>query len=112
MKRLLGLACIGFGLLVGSEVHATATPAPTVDPLPMRIIYQKYGFPGPWWRDQATSPDFESDLKVCRTQSKAARKTAPNGASPSEVAYRSFLECMEGLRWTRGFPPARDTASP
>ncbi len=103
---------IACGLLVlvtgvaGCDGTADVSAAPT---LSVRIPYELYGVPGPWWRDNATQTDFDRDMWACRTESKRAR----SGATPEtrkDVAYRSFLDCMTAMAWTRGYPPAVESA--
>ncbi len=103
---------IACGLLVlvtgvaGCDGTADVSAAPT---LSVRIPYELYGVPGPWWRDYATQTDFDRDMWACRTESKRAR----SGATPEtrkDVAYRSFLDCMTAMAWTRGYPPAVESA--
>ena len=40
------------------------------------IVHHQYGYPGTWWRDDGSTPDFERDLETCRRDSAAARAAA------------------------------------
>lgn len=73
----------------------------------MRVTFSSDGIPGPWWRDNATQPDFDRDLRMCRNRSNAARRDPGEGTDAHDAAYRAFLDCMDALAWTRGFPPPR-----
>jgi len=76
----------------------------------VRIPYSKYGYPGPWWRDNAMHEDFEGEVRACRERSSAARQETQG--DDKDAAYRAFLECMQELEWTRGQPPPRDQPGP
>ena len=67
--------------------------------------FELYGHPGPWWREGAAQTDFDTDVWDCRTESKRARQEAAK-AERKDAAYRTFLSCMTGRAWTRGYPPA------
>ena len=103
---------IASSLLVLATQMAGCDDTPDVSAAPLvavRVPYDLYGVPGPWWRDNATQTDFDRDMWACRTQSKRAR----NAATPDtrkDVAYRSFLGCMTDLAWTRGYPKPAESA--
>ncbi|MDJ0865478.1 MAG: hypothetical protein QNK03_05160 [Myxococcota bacterium] len=110
MRPPLGvLLLVSAALLAGgsARVPAARAEASTPAPFSVRVPFNKYGYPGPWWREGATSRDFDRDLETCQDESTAARETSPADIDPREVAYRSFLDCMQRLDWTRGYPPRR-----
>jgi hypothetical protein len=97
---LIGLGLLGCEDRGANRPDAASSPAPT-----LRIPFELYGVPGPWWRNNATQADFDRDMWTCRTESKQAR----SGATPEtrkDVAYRAFLDCMKRLAWSRGYPPS------
>jgi hypothetical protein len=104
MLPLLLLSLVACGLPAETP-DVAAAPLATI-----RIPYELYGTPGPWWRDDATQSDFDRDMWACRTESKQARAAA-SGATRKDVAYRTFLDCMTGLAWTRGYPPAEESSA-
>ena len=93
-------------MAIGCEDTPDVSAAP---PFAVRVPYALYGVPGPWWRDNASQTDFDHDMWACRTESKRARSSA-TPETRKDIAYRSFLDCMTDLTWTRGYPPAADSA--
>lgn len=75
----------------------------------VRIPFELYGHPGPWWRDDASQAEFDQDIWQCRTESKRARADAPSEAR-KDVAYRAFVDCMAAQAWHRGQPPREEAA--
>ena len=113
MKPLLAMLLLAsLALLVGAFARVPAAGADASAPAPcsVRVPFNKYGYPGPWGRDGATSREFDRDLETCGDESTAARESAPADIDPREVAYRSFLDCMQRLDWTRGYPPRQPLA--
>lgn len=91
-------------LAAGCGEPRADTPQVAAAPV-LRQPFELYGHPGPWWREGAVQTDFDVDVWNCRTESKQARQEAPK-AERKDAAYRSFLDCMSGRAWTRGYPPA------
>ena len=81
-----------------------APPPAVAAPAALRVPFELYGHPGPWWRDNATQGEFDGDIVGCRAVSRSARDAAPKEAR-KDAGYRSFLECMMSRGWTRGQPP-------
>lgn len=107
-RALLVLAITS--LLAACDPAQTETPdVAGTPPIAVRVPFELYGVPGPWWRDNATQSDFDADMWACRTESKRARNRATSDTR-KDVAYRTFLDCMSSHAWTRGHPP-RDQAA-
>jgi hypothetical protein len=87
----------------GAQPEVSAAP-----PMAIRIPFELYGVPGPWWRENATQSDFDRDMWTCRTESKRARSAA-TPETRKDIAYRAFLDCMTGMAWTRGYPESKAT---
>ncbi len=103
------IACSLLGLatqVAGCDDTPDVSAAP---PVAVRVPYDLYGVPGPWWRDNASQTDFDHDMWACRTESKRARSTA-TPETRKDVVYRTFLDCMTDLTWTRGYPQPAGSA--
>ena len=81
----------------GASPVASAPPAPDA-------VYLLRGAPGPWGQAGAGPAAFNRDVRRCVRVSNDARTSAVPGQG-SPAAYASFLDCMDGLGWTRGAPP-------
>jgi hypothetical protein len=95
------------GSLLGSWACSESRETPPVAAAPrvgLRVPFELYGVPGPWWRDNATQLDFDGDQTLCRERSKQARSAA-DAETRREVGYRTFVDCMGELAWTKGYPP-------
>jgi hypothetical protein len=102
LAAVLGLAAGAWGC--GERPAAEETPVSSAADVAVRVPYELYGHPGPWWRDNATQDDFDRDIWECRTESKRARNEA-SSENRKDVAYRTFVDCMGDLAWHRGHPP-------
>jgi hypothetical protein len=88
------------------ERGAPGTPAAELALAETPRAFELRGAPGPWWRDGATQPDFDSASRSCLARSgEIRRRTAPDGRA--DAAYRAFLECMQQDGWRRGLRPLR-----
>jgi len=100
-RAAAGLALLWLGCGAGDGSRAVeAGPPPGT-----RLVFQRDGVPGPWWRDGATQEMFDAEHRICLARSREARA----GADPADAAYRAFLECMQQRSWSRGLPPRSST---
>jgi hypothetical protein len=102
---LLASVLSGLGCDEPSSSRAEIAAVSAAPPLSLRVPFELYGVPGPWWRDNATQQDFDSDQKQCRDLSRRARDEA-DPETRRDGGYRAFVDCMGELAWTRGYPPA------
>ena len=105
MRALATCCCLLVPLLSACGETPADLPDVAAAGSGVRVPYDLYGIPGPWWRDDATQADFDRDMWTCRTESKRARAQA-SSETRKDVAYRAFLDCMTGHAWTRGYPPS------
>ena len=106
---VLSLLPLTVSLSACDEPHPDTPEVSSAPTVALRIPYELYGVPGPWWRDNASQEDFDGDMWSCRTVSKQARHTAASEVR-KEVAYRAFLDCMTEHAWTRGYPRRTESA--
>jgi hypothetical protein len=104
LATLAGVALLGLGCGTGDP----SRPVQAGPPPGERLIFQREGVPGPWWRDGATQEMFDAEHRVCLARSQEARTDA-SGANPADAAYRAFLECMRQRSWSRSLPPRSST---
>jgi hypothetical protein len=103
--ELLLAAALGLALLAGCGPGETPAGAEVSEEAPSSDFHTRYGFPGPWSREDANRDDFERDSGACLARSNAARRE-PGSDDRNAAAYRSFLQCMDERGWTRGLAPA------